>query len=319
MIWILLLLAITSQAFADVTREQKSSVRFMGTSETVRTDHYSGDKHSEFSNTRWTRGFMKTMTGGKPVETGTIVRLDKELVWTLDPKKETYQEMTFAEYREMLKKALAEGQQPEEGDEEAAAADSVGEEMYEWTTSDKSDPNPKTINGWTCRNLRWEILGVNKHNENDKVLMVIDLWNSEEISGTAEIADFNLRYFKALGLDEIALTPGLTAAFLLYRQQLDSLMAAAQKAPGENVQSLLEMQRYRPKGKALGKQISEGAAEEVMGKLPFGKKKKKEEPVVYEWKIRFSAASELLRVTADAVDAARFEIPAGYKLKKSDK
>jgi len=52
--------------------------------------------------------------------------------------------------------------------------------------------------------------------------------------------------------------------------------------------------------------------------LPFGKKKAppKEEPVQYELKVKFSVQSELTEASVAAVDAGKFEVPAGYKLKK---
>ena len=62
--------------------------------------------------------------------------------------------------------------------------------------------------------------------------------------------------------------------------------------------------------------MKEGAANEMMGKLPFGKKKaSKEEAPTYVDKIKFSATSELTEATQTAVDGAKFDVPAGFKKK----
>jgi hypothetical protein len=234
-------------------------------------------------------------------------------VWTLDPGKKTYTEMTFAEFREMMKTGMAEVEKAEEEEPDTAA-----EEMYTWTVEDKSDPQPKTIGGWECRNARIEATGVNKTDSLDKVIITFDLWNSTGVPGAEEIRDFQARYLKALGLDETALTPGLTQAALLYQKQFESLMEAAKKAPGEPVQSVIEIKRNQLKGQSLGKAVAEGARQEVLGRLPFGKKKSEPKPEKPEYilKTKFRVATELTEAETTSVDAAKFEIPTGYKLKK---
>jgi len=310
--WLLVLLLLASASFADVTRKQTVTSQFMGASEGTTTQYYSGDHHATESTMRWTSGFMKTASGGKPVESGTIVRLDKQVVWTLSPKDKTYQEMTFAEFRDMMKKGITEANQAQQ-----EHPDTVAEEMYSWTVQDKSDSQAKVIHGWNCKNVDLEATGVNKKDSLDKVVITINLWNSSDVPGVKEMADFNLRYMQALGLGQEALTPGLNQASLLYQKQFSQLIEASKKAPGEPVQSLMEIKHYQLKGPDIGKAVGEGVKNELMGKLPFGKKKAAApEKPVYDWNVKFSTTSELTEATMSAVDAAKFEIPAGYKLKK---
>jgi hypothetical protein len=311
--WCLLfLLVLTTTAVADVTRKHTMSSQFMGASEGTSTEYYTADKQATESTTRWTSGFMKTMTGGKPAESGNIVRLDKQVVWSLNPKDKTYTEMTFQEFRDMLKKGM-----PQEPGTENEVADSVTEDMYEWTVTRLEPAAPKVINGWNCKNMSVQAKGVNKREASDSVLIVLNTWNSTEVPGTQEIKDFSAQYLKALGLDELALTPGLFQAGMLYQKQLQAVIEASKDAPGEPVQSLTEIRRHELKTKSLGNALKEGAANELMGKLPFGKKKEpKEEKPEWIMKVKFSIASELKESSAAAVDAAKFEIPAGYKLKK---
>jgi len=310
--WLLLLLVFATASYADVTRKQTVSSQFMGASDGTTIEYYSGDLHATESTMRWTGGLMKTATGGKPVDSRSIVRLDKQLVWTLNPKDKTYTEMTFAQFRDMMKKGMAEAKTS--GDERP---DTVREDMYTWKVEDKSEAAPKLIHGWNCRNVHVEATGVNKADSLDKVIITLDTWNSPDVPGAKEIADFGLRYFKALDLDQEALTPGLQQTSALYQKQLKELMEAAKKAPGEAVQSLMEVKHNQLKGPNIGKEIAAGAANELMGKLPFGKKKApKEEKPEYELKVKFSTTTELTEASTSAADASKFEIPAGYKLKK---
>ncbi len=311
---IALIVLIGGAVQADVVRTQKTTSVFWGANEATATHYYATDRSADQSTTKWTRGLMKTMTGGKAVESKTITRLDKEVIWTLDLKKKTYTEMTFAEFRDMINKGMMEMENAQGEEEEVA--DTTGEDMYEWTIEDKSDPNPKTINGWTCRNAQIVATGVNKYDENDKVVITIDLWNSEEVPGAAEITEFYKRYLAAIGLDEMAIVPGLLQAKALYEKQFAAVYEAAKKAPGESVTSLMEIKKYQIKGKNIGKAMGEAAQEEVLGKLPFGKKKKKaEEAPTYEWKVKFSSTSDLTEANTNAIDVVQFEIPDGFKKK----
>jgi hypothetical protein len=313
--WLLIVLLLASAAQADVTRKHKISSVILGSSEGTTADYYTTDRHAEESSTKYTSGLMKTATGGKEMQSMNITRVDKELVWQLDPKKKTYTEQTFAEFREQMKKGMAQLDSAKKDEPK----DTVSEDMYTWTVVDKSDPAAKTINGWNCKNVQIEAKGINKHDSLDIVFITINSWNSEDVPGTKEIADFNVNYLKKLGLSELALTPGLMSSAMLYQKQFDALIEAAKKAPGEPVTSLMEIKRNQLKGPNIGKAIAEGAKSEIMGKLPFGGLKKKEPPKeekpTYELKTKFSVNSELTEATITGVDAGKFEIPAGYEKK----
>ncbi|HEX7342635.1 MAG TPA: hypothetical protein VF398_00110 [bacterium] len=301
---------------ANVTRKHKSSSQSWGAYESTSSDFYQADRSAQESTTQWTRGLMKTMSGGKPIESISITRLDKELVWQLDPKKKTYTEMTFAEFRDMLKKGQEE---MAEGEEEADTVQ-VPEDQYDWTVEAKSDPNPKTINGWNCRNIHAVATGVNRGEMQDTVWIMMDAWNSLGVPGGEEIAAFHMAYLKALGLDETALTPGLTSAAMLYQKQFSALAEEMKKAPGEPVTSTIEIKRRQLVGPSIGKAVGEAAKEEIMGKLPFGKKKeKKPEEPRWEHKVKFSVTTELTEAAVGPVDATKFEVPTGYELKKEKK
>ncbi|MBK6764821.1 MAG: hypothetical protein IPG71_00540 [bacterium] len=311
--------AFALHAFAEVKREYKttSTIRRMGTNESVGTDYYSVDKYTGESTTKWSSGFMKTMTRGKDVESANITRIDRDSIYTLDRNKKTYSAMSFAEFREMLKKGMAdmENAQPEEDEPDSVAA----EDMYEWTVEDLSVDDVKEINGWPCKNAHIVATGVNKHDPNDKVIITLNNWNSEAVPGAAEITEYAKKYLAALGLDQLAMTEGLMTVAMLYADKLNEVLDKAKDAKGEPVQSLLKIEHNRLKGKSVGQIAKEGAAEEIAAKVPFGlgkKKKKEEAKPEYVLKTVFSSERLLQSASTDTVDPANFEVPSDYKLKK---
>jgi hypothetical protein len=311
-ILLMVLLLVSSAAQADVTRKHHTTSQFMGSSEGTSTEYYAADRSATESTMKWTSGMMKTMSGGKPTDDVNIVRLDKELVWKVDPKKKQYSEMTFADYRKQFEDA-----QKQLKDTEDQTPDTTTEDMYDWKSEDQSDPNPKTINGWSCRNVHVVATGINKKNPDDKVWITVNTWNSPDVPGAEEIRTFHERYLKALGLDMKALTPGMTQAAMFYQKQFEAVMEASKKAPGEPVSSLMEVKRHQLKGPNIGKAIGEGAMESLSSKLPFGMKKKepKQEKPEWEDKVKFSVSTELTEASAGAVDGTKFEVPAGFKKK----
>jgi hypothetical protein len=313
MIWILAVLLLVGSAQADVIRKHHTTSQFMGSWEGTSTDYYTADRHASESTVRWTAGMMKTLTHGKETPSAQITRLDRRLVWTLDPAKKTYTEMTFEQFRDMMKKGLAEKESAEN-----EQPDTTAEDMYTWTVEDKSDPQSKAIGGWNCRNAHIVATGVNKKDSLDKVIITMDLWNSADVPGAQEIRDFDTRYLQALGLDELALNPEAMQAAMLYQGQFKALTEAAKKAPGEPVQSLIEIQRNQLQGPSVGQAVTEGARQELTGRLPFGKKKSEAKPEKPEYvlKTKFRVSTELTEASTAPVEAAKFEIPDGYKLKK---
>ena len=308
---ILLLIAVSAQA--DVTYKRRTTTLGFGASEGTSTEYFTADRSASESTMRWTRGLMKTMTGGKEVASTSIVRLDKELIWEIDPKQKEYKEMSFAEFRELIGKLSTETGEAADGE----PVDTTAEEMYEWKVETLSDPDPKNINGFSCRNLKIVATGTNKQDANDRVMITVDFWNSPDVPGQQDAAAFATAYAKALGFDIEATRPGFQQAIMLYQKQFNELAEAAKQAPGVAVRSLVEIKRNQLVGPNVGQAMKEGMKNEVLGKLPFGKKKEpKQEPPKYEERIKFSVESELLEANSTAVEAAKFEAPTGYKLKK---
>jgi hypothetical protein len=313
MYWLIVLLLVASVAQADVTRKVKTTMHFMGESEGTSVEYYAPDRSADESDLHWTSGIMKTMSGGKETKSVTITRLDKGLIWTLQPKDQTYSEMTFAEFRDKMQKGMTQMQEVEAEKDTTASS----EDMYDWKVEVQSDSLPKTINGWSCRNVKLVAVGTNKQDPEDKIWITVDNWNSPDVPGGQEIRDFQMKYAKEIGLDEHLLTPGLMQATGPYEKEFASLVEESKKAPGEAVMGSIEIKRNELVGPSTASLAREAAAAEIKSKLPFGAKKEtKSEAPHREERVKFRTTTELLEVTTGPIDAAKFEIPSGYKLKK---
>jgi hypothetical protein len=280
--WLLVILICIGSSHADVTRKMKTSMYMMGDAEVAAVSYIAGDRAADMTTTTWLSGMMKTVAGKKPIEATTIVRLDKEAEAEEPPEPET--------------------EEPEE-------------ELYNWTVESCSEPDPRTINGWNCRNVKVIATGVNKQEPRDKVWITMDFWKSTEIPGQQEAYDYTMRYLKALGMNEQALYQGLAASAAMYMEQMNLLFTENSKVPGEPVKSIIEIKVNKLSGPSVKDAVADAAKDELMGKLPFGKKKSEPKEPTWEEKIKFRSENELVEVSLDPAPPSTFEIPAGYKKK----
>ncbi len=311
-ILIVLLLAVTAQA--DVIRKHKTTLEMIGSkSEIISTQYFTTDKSADETSTKWTKGFMKTIHGSKPVEETQIVRLDKQLIWSVTHKKKTYTEMTFAQFRQMMQQMMQgmEDMQTEQAEEEVS--EEVPEDDMDWTVEIKSAKKEKKIKGFLCRNVRIEAHGVSKDNPEEQIWITFDTWNSPEVLGDDEIAAFYQKYLKASGFNETAVTPGLMQAAAFYQEKFSEFFEEAKKAPGETVKQTIEIKLRQLVGPSLGEAIGNAAVEELTKKIPFGFGKKKEKEPRYEERVKYRMTTELIEASVTPVDAVKFNIPEGYK------
>lgn len=115
---------------ADViTRSKLESTGFFGLA-AFRSEseaRQSADKRDDRTKTFFTGAMMKFVSGKKGLDGRSITRLDKEVMWTLNPKEKEYTEMTFDEYRAMLNKPLADAQAQGKETRQSSPYKSAGE------------------------------------------------------------------------------------------------------------------------------------------------------------------------------------------------
>jgi PAS domain-containing protein len=173
-----------------------------------------------------------------------IIRLDKGVVWTLNPAKETYTEQSFAdiraeleEYEESMREAKGSGQLP------------VSEDSCKWTDPElevESDRKRERI-----ANIK-----TNKHTirlsrsctdaasgQTCDMTWVLETWLAKKIPARDEIETFQQAYAEALGLDELlqqAQGPG-QALLTMFGDNWEEISEELDELDGYPVKSVMQM------------------------------------------------------------------------------
>jgi len=229
---LILTLLLASSAGADVVIREKSvseGLGGFGNGTVARTVIMAGDKSRSEDEATYT-GRFKTLAGGsKPRTTVSITRIDKEVVWTIDPAKQTYTEMTFAQLRELMAKGVAGAKDASPGDAEMT-----------FTADVRRTGAKETINGFAAEQAIITLTGRPKNPEkgagNAELHMTMDLWLAKDAPGARERDEFYRRYAEKLGLDME--TAGISAmARSLYGEGLKQLSAKMKDLGGLAVRS----------------------------------------------------------------------------------
>ena len=196
--------ALAVSARADVTIQEKTVTTGFGgfgsgTSE--RTMVVAGDKSRSDESFTYT-GRFKTLVGSKPRASAEIVRLDKELIWSLEPDKKQYGEMTFAQMREAMAKGMADAQAEMKKPEHRKAQDQV--EM-DFKVDVQRTGKKDVINGFKAENVILTLTATPKDKKSGEkgagYKMTLDQWISNDTKGQSEMLAYYRRFAEKLGVD----------------------------------------------------------------------------------------------------------------------
>jgi hypothetical protein len=197
-------------ARADVTIEQKTAfdlaiIKAHGTS----TESTTADKQRRDSDMHC-EGFWSLMCGDS--QSGEIVRLDKDLTWSLDPKHKTFRERPFptaeqrAEAERKMKEMMEKMKQcPAVQQAAAPAPDTSKCEMSPPTFDVKATDQHATIAGHDTRLTQVALTQSCRNTQTGdecKYALLMDAWlTQDQIAGVDEHKAFRTAYLKKLGLD----------------------------------------------------------------------------------------------------------------------
>lgn len=352
---LLISFAMCSLIYADVTVErftQSSGFGGVGANEATSITKISGLKKREKINMKLTGSLGKFVTKmGGPMETDTIIDINKDAAWTMDHKKKTYTENKISIEMEKIKN------QPsthEEAKREKPKVKIIRNEFSVKETGEK-----KIINGFNCKKylLTWlvetEDLETKEHAKN---IMTSELWNTEltkELNALQkEEMEFNQAYLKKLGIE---MSPQEAQKFGL--GMMSGFLGADEKATEENMKKLTKELskikgytiatniKWEHESDSMKKQREEPAKEEEVeeqeeesedvnisqgiGGLLGGVAKKAAEKKVKEEKkkkgaeknkgkenVVFESYTEIKKISTSKIQESEFTVPAGYKLVK---
>jgi hypothetical protein len=346
--------AMSHPAHGDVTIKRHATMDGMGgllKSSITSTESYSGDMMANDSETKMENKLLKMFGGGKPIHTTHITRLDKELMWNIEHKDKKYTEMTFAEMRAMMDSLgtlMAGGTDPMAQQQPAFDTSEVTFSEPEFTV--KRTGKTESIAGHNCEQAIMTMVskGVNRETGDTMVLdLTMDMMLAKNVPGADEATAFSVRMAQAMGF-EMDGGAGQSMAKMLGMYGIDAEKVAeeAKKLEGFAMQTVMSFtiggdamaQAQADQEKAKDEEASEeeaakseeespsdasGMAAKALGGLFGGKKDKKDKeeaepasgapPGAMLW-----MTTTVTGIESGAVPAASFEIPEGYKLKKSE-
>jgi len=236
------LVALGPPAFADVTVQQETTFDLaMIKAHSTAIEYTTSDKQRRDSETRC-EGLMSLMC--RHMESGSIVRLDRDLEWTLEPQKKEYlehalptaaeREAAMAHERAVLEK-LKSCPAVQQGN---SAPDTSKCEMSPPKLEEKQTDQHQVIGGHDSR-LTQVTLTQSCHNPqtNDTCdfVFAMESWlTQDEIAGLSDRKAFAAAYMKKLGLDQMSAqtAQGLQQFLAPYQDSLKQLSAKADDFKG---------------------------------------------------------------------------------------
>lgn len=198
--------AAWTTAQADVTIKQKTTSAGLGgflNSEMTIETMISGEKECENAEVKMDNKLMAMFGATEPIQTSTITRLDKDLVWELMHAQEQYTEENLSD-----KKARMERFKEAFGDEDTENGDvsgGSGDGDVDWGPPKFSVDNTgksETIAGHKCDQSIVTMEMEGKHKETGETVtlhLTMDLFLAKDVTGLDEMKAFGAKKAAAMG------------------------------------------------------------------------------------------------------------------------
>lgn len=321
---------LAGAARADVTITQEGKISGLGgfmNSEMSTVTKVKGDMKCDDTEMRMTNKMMKMMGGGKPIETTSIINLDKGVMYNIDHKDKSYTEMPLSAVGDMAAGMAQPGMYNQKKGEKSPMLDTTDVTMSKPTFDIQKTGNSETIGGHKCNEsiLTMVIEGVDKKSGSPfKFTTVMNLWLAKDVEGAEEFNDFNKKMAAQMGLSASAgmngSMAGLLASYGLNSDELSDEMKQLDGFPMRTVATFDgeggqfdEMNQMKSAGKGGDENGEQSAAAAKMLKGLFGGGDDEE-----GGDHMMTMTMEVKDISTSSIDAASFEPPAKYKMKKYD-
>ena len=227
-----LALLLPSLAHADVKTQERTQIKFEGAIGRVVNIFGGRGAREGVTTTVSLKGErMLSLTG----DSGEIVDLAEEKVYSLDLKGKTYSVMTFAEMRQRMEEAMAKAEK-----EMAAAkpeaekpADDAPKKEFEVDFAIAGGSGAKQIAGMDTKESVATITVREKGKtleEAGGLILETHLWMTPKVPALQELNDFRLRYAQAVYGPLVAqAAPNMTQAMAMYPQMKDAMAKLAEE------------------------------------------------------------------------------------------
>jgi len=291
------LLLFLAAANADVVVERKISFQMMGMPEMEMTSTEQIQEDKSCGRTEFSGGSMMGMAAGAQQAEINITRLDKGVMWNLNESSRKYSEHDLSAMKD---------------DMNAAAGEPDKSDKYEWTV-DIEKPEPTEINGIPCTGIIAVATGVHKENPEEKVVLTMEQWVSDEVPGQETLEAFEENYATATGMSRQSRERIVKKLGTKFGSAFDKLMEGTKELEGIPIKMVItgkttaevpsmpgmseeDMKNMDPEAAAMMKKFMPEKTKESEGGM----------------NTLFSVTTEITGITTEDVDDSVFEIPEGY-------
>jgi hypothetical protein len=312
----LLLTLAAAPALADVKTRDKGQVKFEGMLGTMMR-MFGGKALSEgIVSTNAVKGNRKATLNDM---TGRIVDLDEQKVYDLDMKKKTYTVTTFDQLRQKLREAQERAAKeakdaPKEPGEPTQPSSS--DKQFEFDFDVKETGQTRTIAGHDARQVVMTVTVREKGKtieESGGVVLTADSWLGPDIPALKELAEFEMKYWKAIA-PETALVSAeqmaaVAALYPMIKPAMDRINQEKVNLKGTPLATAMTFEGVKSKAQ-IEEQSKSSSGGGLSGMLARRVAKKDDKPRA----TIFTMNTETLEI-ATAVGATDLDTPAGFKLK----
>jgi hypothetical protein len=303
-----------SPALADVKTRDKAQVKLEG---------FLGRMMGMFGGKAAKEGIVTTnaVKGDRKAElnesTGRIVDLKEEKVYELDMKKKTYQVTTFEELRRRMREAQEKAQRETPKEEKPQQEESKPGKEIEVDFDVKETGQTKSIAGHNTREVVMTVTVREKGRTLDEgggMVMTSNSWLAPTIPEMKELAEFEMRYWKAIAPETAGMSAeqmaAVVAMYPMLQTAMERLKTESTKLEGTPLATTTVFEAVKSK-EQMAEQGQQSGGGGLGGMLARRMMKRDEKPRATILTINH----ETLELSP-TVAPADLEIPAGFKEKK---
>jgi hypothetical protein len=304
---------IAVPALAEVKTREKTAVKFEGMLGTMMNMFGGKAARDGIVVTNAVKGNRKATLNDA---TGRIVDLAEEKIYDLDMKRKTYTVTTFEELRQRMREAQQKA-------EENAKRQQGGEQQQQPSGKEidvdfdvKETGQTKQIAGHDTRQVIMTITLREKGKtleESGGMVVTSDSWLARPIAAMQELAEFEMKYWKAIAPEAAGVSAeqmaALAAMYPMIKQGMERLGQESAKLEGTPLATTVTFEGVKSKEQLAQGQNQGGGGGGLSGMLARRIAKRGDD------KPRatvFTSTSETIEI-ATAVPPADLEIPAGFK------
>ncbi len=332
------LLVTAAIAHADVKTTEKSQMKFEGMLGRVMGLFGGRAMKDGIVNTVAVKGDRKVISSE---DSATIVDLGEEKIYELNLKDKSYKVVTFAEMRKRLEEARAKAEEEARKQKGREENKDPNQKEMEIEFHAKETGQKRQVSGFNCRQV---IMTIGVHEKGKTLeqagglLMTMDMWLAPRVPGMKELADFDVRYAKALTGAATPSADQMAQAFAMYPGLKDAMLKMQSEKvnmDGTPIESTMTVQTVQTKEQASQAKKDEspgpsatspaGAIGGMLGR--FGRKKEEPKPATSDGgatqaapgsdtNITFMTMTNTVLSVGPTVSADEIAVPAGFKLKK---